>query len=108
MDNREEYYVPTPLDETFERLKELADETKLLHPMDVEALKKLATLNLLQRMSDGMHDQHAPEQKEIREPFHRLHTWLHEVNKYFIYRDYQSGSIWRLGTFLSRKGGAGC
>jgi hypothetical protein len=100
-----EYYVPTPLDETFERLKELADETKLLHPMDVEALKKLAALNRLQQMSDGIHDQHAPEQIALRQPFNRLYSWLHEVNKYFIYRDYPSGGIWRLGTFLSKRGG---
>jgi hypothetical protein len=107
MDNREEYFIQTPMDETFERLKEQALETGLLHPMDVEALKKLAALNQLQRMSDGLHDQYAPEQQALRQPFNRLYSWLHEVNKYFIYRDYQSGSIWRLGTFLSRKGG-GC
>jgi hypothetical protein len=106
MGNHEDYYVPTPLTETFQRLKELAAETKLLHPMDVEALEKLAALNMLQLRSDPL-DQFAPEQKALRQPFHHLHAWLHEINKYFIYRDYQSGNIWRLGTFLSRKGG-GC
>lgn len=108
MDNHEEDVIQTPLTETFQRLKQQAQETGLLYVMDVEALEKLAALNLLQRMSDGIHDQHAPEQKALREPFHHLHNWLHEVNKYFIYRDYRSGNIWRLGTFLSRKGGAGC
>jgi hypothetical protein len=104
MNNEPEYFIPTPLDETFERLKELAQETGLLHPMDVEALKKLAALNQLQQQSDRL-DEHAPEQESLQQPFHRLHIWLHEVNKYFIYRDYQNGNIWRLGTFLSRKGG---
>jgi hypothetical protein len=104
MDSHEEYYVPTPLDDAFEHLKELATETNLLHPMDVEALKRLAALNQLQRMADHL-DQHAPEQKELRAPFNRLYSWLHEVNKYFIYRDYPGGGIWRFGTFLSRKGG---
>jgi hypothetical protein len=107
MSSTEEETIQTPLTETFQRLKVLAAETRLLHPMDVEALEKLAALNLLQQQSDGLNE-HAPEQKGLRMPFHRLHTWLHEVNKYFIYRDYPSGGIWRLGTFLSRKGGAGC
>jgi hypothetical protein len=103
MSHADEETIQTPLTETFQRLKAQAAETNLLHPMDVEALEKLAALNLLQQQSDGL-DPFAPEQKELRQPFHLLHAWLHEVNKYFIYRDYQSGGIWRLGTFLSRKG----
>lgn len=105
MDNHEET-ITTPLTETFQRLRQLARETGLLYEMDVVALEKLAALNQLQQQADSM-DEYAPEQKALQQPFHRLHIWLHEINKYFIYRDYPATGIWRLGTFLSRKGG-GC
>ena len=98
-----EDYIPTPLDETFERLKALAKETNLLYVMDVEALQKLAALNQLQQQAD-QHDEFAPEQRLFDMPFRRLYTWLHEVNKYFIHRD-DTTKVWRLGTYLSRKGG---
>jgi hypothetical protein len=104
MNNTEEDVIQTPLTETFQRLKMLAQETGLLYVMDVEALEKLAALNQLQQQADKL-DERAPEQIALRNPFNRLYSWLHEVNKYFIYRDYPSGGIWRLGTFLSKRGG---
>jgi hypothetical protein len=100
----EEETIHTPLTETFQRLKTLARETGLLYVMDVEALEKLAALNQLQQQADKL-DEYAPEQLALRNPFNRLYSWLHEVNKYFIYRDYPSGGLWRLGTFLSKRGG---
>jgi hypothetical protein len=103
MPSTEEDLITTPLTETFKHLRDLAKETGLLYVMDVEALEKLAALNQLQQQSDSL-DEHDPGQVALRQPFHRLHNWLHELNKYFIYRDFPSG-IWRLGTFLSRKGG---
>lgn len=95
--------ITTPLTETFQRLREQAMETGLLYVMDIEALEKLAALNQLQQQADKL-DEFAPEQKALDMPFKRLYRWLHEVNKYFVHRDYPSGQ-WRLGTFLSRKGG---
>jgi hypothetical protein len=98
--------ITTPLTETFQRLKEQALETGLVYVMDVEALEKLAVLNQLQQQADRLNE-FAPEQKALRQPFHHLYNWLHELNKYFIYRDFPNGGIWRLGTFLSRQRGAG-
>lgn len=107
MNDTEEDVIQTPLTETFQRLKVLAAETGLLYVMDVEALEKLAALNQLQQQADRL-GEFAPEQKALQQPFHRLYSWLHELNKYFVYRDFPCGGIWRLGTFLSRKGGGLC
>lgn len=93
--------ITTPLTATFQRLKALAQETNLLYIMDVEALEKLAALNLLQQQSDSF-DIDAPEQQALDGPFKQLYNWLHMVNKYFIHRDDQS-RIWRFGTYLSRR-----
>jgi hypothetical protein len=106
MSNTEEDVIQTPLTETFQQLKMLAQETGLLYVMDVEALEKLAALNQLQQRADNL-DEFSPEQKALDLPFKQLYRWLHEVNKYFVYREYPSG-LWRLGTYLSRKRGAGC
>ena len=98
--------ITTPLTATFQQLKALAQETNLLCVMDVEALEKLAALNQLQQQADSL-DAYTPEQQALKWPFKRLYNWLHEVNKYFIYRDDQT-RVWRLGTYLSRRSGIGC
>jgi hypothetical protein len=98
--------ITTPLTDTILRLKEQALETNLLYIMDVEALAKLAALNLLQRQADKL-DEYAPEQQALYWPFKHHYNWLHEINAYFIHRDDQT-RIWRLGTSLSKRGGNGC
>jgi hypothetical protein len=103
MSSPEEDVIQTPLTDIFQRLKELAAETNLLYVMDVEALEKLAMLNLLQQKADQL-DEHAPEQKALDLSFKQLYNSLHELNNYFIHRDDQT-RIWRLGTYLSRKQG---
>jgi hypothetical protein len=99
MSSTEEETIQTPLTETFQRLKALAAETRLLHPMDVEALEKLAALNYVQRMADR---RDGTDQRILRQVFNRLYTWLHKVNKYFIHRDEKS-KLWQLGTELSKR-----
>jgi hypothetical protein len=95
--------IQTPLTQTFQQLRELAKETKLLSDMDIVALEKLAVLNAIQQIADRGD---GPDQQILRTVFGRLYTWLHETNKYFIHHDERTG-VWRLGTELSRKGG-GC
>lgn len=98
--------ICTPLTDMLLRLKEHAMETNLLYVMDVEALLKLAALNQLQQQADRL-DEGAPEQRALYWPFKHHYNWLHEVNKYFIHRD-DLTSVWRLGTYLSKRGGNGC
>jgi hypothetical protein len=98
--------VRTPLTDTLLRLKEQALESNLLYVMDVEALMKLAALNLLQQQADRF-DESAPELQAFYWPFKYHYNWLHEINKYFIHRDDQT-RVWRLGAYLSKRGGNGC
>ncbi len=97
--------ITTPLTKTFQRLKELAVETGLLHAMDIVALEKLAELNQVQQQADRL-DEYAPEQRALIWPFKQRYTWLHVINQYFIHRDDQT-RVWRLGTELGRRRG-GC
>lgn len=93
--------ITTPLTKTFQRLKELAVETGLLHVMDIVALEKLAELNQVQQQANQL-DEYAPEQQALAWPFKLRYTWLHVINKYFIHRD-EKTRIWRLGAELSRR-----
>lgn len=93
--------ITTPLTKTFQRLRELAIETGLLHAMDIVALEKLAELNQVQQQASQL-DEYAPEQQALIWPFKQRYTWLHVINKYFIHRD-EKTRIWRLGTDLSKR-----
>jgi hypothetical protein len=97
----EECFIQTPLTEAFQRLKELAVESRLLDPMDIEALEKLAALNYIQKLADH---RSGPDPLILRKVFQRLYNWLHIFNKYFIHRDEET-KLWRLGIELSKRRG---